>query len=135
VRGRGRCPVCFRRGLARTRSVPCRLPVPAMAPPDRRQRGSQPATFGRTAGGPPPPRRRGAAARRRGAVRALRVAEDRRPGDAAPSPESAVLDHEERAWLVAAINDLADGDREVIAARYFLHLTDAETGEIRSQAA
>jgi RNA polymerase sigma-70 factor (ECF subfamily) len=72
--------------------------------------------------------RRRSAGRRAGL--ALRVAEDRRPGDAAPSPESAVLDHEERAWLVAAINDLADGDREVIAARYFLDLTEAETAEI-----
>ena len=72
--------------------------------------------------------RRRSAGRRAGL--ALRVAEDRRPGDAAPSPESAVLDHEERAWLVAAINDLADGDREVIAARYFLDLSEAETAEI-----
>jgi len=36
--------------------------------------------------------RRRSAGRRAGL--ALRVAEDRRPGDAAPSPESAVLDHE-----------------------------------------
>jgi len=72
--------------------------------------------------------RRRSAGRRAGL--ALRVAEDRRPGDAAPSPESAVLDHEERARLVAAINDLADGDREVIAARYFLDLSEAETAEI-----
>jgi RNA polymerase sigma-70 factor (ECF subfamily) len=72
--------------------------------------------------------RRRSAGRRAGL--ALRVAEDRRPGDAAPSPESAVLDHEERAWLVAAINELADGDREVIAARYFLDLSEAETAEI-----
>ena len=72
--------------------------------------------------------RRRSAGRRAGL--AVRVAEDRRPGDAAPSPESAVLDHEERAWLLAAINDLADGDREVIAARYFLDLSEAETAEI-----
>ena len=72
--------------------------------------------------------RRRSAGRRAGL--ALRSIEDRRPDDAAPSPESAVLDHEERAWLVAAINDLADGDREVIAARYFLDLSEAETAEI-----
>jgi RNA polymerase sigma factor (sigma-70 family) len=72
--------------------------------------------------------RRRSAGRRAGLV--LRVAQDRRPGDAAPSPESAVLDHEERARLVAAINDLADGDREVIAARYFLDLSEGETAEI-----
>ena len=56
--------------------------------------------------------------------------EDRRPGDAAPSPESAVLDREERAWLVGAINDLGDADREVIAARYFLDLNEAETADV-----
>src|SRR5215210_1060599 len=45
--------------------------------------------------------RRRSAGRRAGL--ALRAAEDRRPGDAAPSPESTVLDRERRAWLIAAI--------------------------------
>ena len=72
--------------------------------------------------------RRRSAGRRAGL--ALRAAEDRRPGDAAPSPESAVLDREERAWLVGAINDLGDADREVIAARYFLDLNEAETADV-----
>ena len=58
------------------------------------------------------------------------LAEDRRPGDAAPSPESAVLDREEQAWLLGAINGLGDDDRDVITARYFLDLSEAETAEL-----
>jgi RNA polymerase sigma-70 factor (ECF subfamily) len=72
--------------------------------------------------------RRRSAGRRAGL--ALRSAEDRRPDDAAPSPESAVLAEERRTWLLAAINGLADADREVIAARYFLDLSEAESAEV-----
>src|SRR5215212_1852492 len=75
----------------------------------------------------------GARNRRRSAGRraglALRSAEDRRPDDAAPSPESAVLAGESRAALLAAVNALRDEDREIIAARYFLELSEAETAE------
>ncbi len=71
--------------------------------------------------------RRRSAGRRTGL--ALRAAEDRRPGDAAPSPESAVLAGESRAALLAAINELRDEDREIIGARYFLDLSEAETAE------
>ena len=71
--------------------------------------------------------RRRSAGRRAGL--ALRAAEDRRPGDAAPSPESAVLADETRSTLLAAINDLRDEDREIIGARYFLDLSEAETAE------
>jgi RNA polymerase sigma factor (sigma-70 family) len=60
---------------------------------------------------------------------ALRAAEDRPLGDAAPSPESAVLANETRARLLAAVNALRDEDREVIGARYFLDLSEAETAE------
>jgi RNA polymerase sigma factor (sigma-70 family) len=71
--------------------------------------------------------------RRRSAGRranlALRAAEDRRPDDAAPSPESAVLASERRAVLLAALNALRDADREVISARYFLELSETETAE------
>jgi RNA polymerase sigma-70 factor, ECF subfamily len=71
--------------------------------------------------------------RRRSAGRranlALRAAEDRRPDDAAPSPESAVLASERRAVLLAALNALRDDDREVISARYFLELSETETAE------
>jgi RNA polymerase sigma-70 factor (ECF subfamily) len=59
----------------------------------------------------------------------LRAAGDRRPGDAAPSPESAVLADETRATLLAAVNGLRDDDREIIAARYFLDLSEAEAAE------
>ncbi len=72
--------------------------------------------------------RRRSAGRR--AALALRAVEDRRPGDAAPSPESAVLDREEQEWLLAAINDLGQDDREVIAARYFLELSEAEMAQV-----
>ena len=71
--------------------------------------------------------RRRSAGRRAGL--ALRAAEDRRPGDAAPSPESAVLADEQRAALLAAINALRPEDREIIGARYFLDLSEAETAE------
>ena len=72
--------------------------------------------------------RRRSAGRRAGL--ALRAVEDRRPGDAAPSPESAVLVQEDRDRLLGAINGLADPDREVIAARYFLDLSEAETADV-----
>ena len=68
--------------------------------------------------------------RRRSATRrtglALRVVEDHRPDDAAPSPESAVLAGERRSTLVQAVNALRDEDREVIAVRFFLDLSEAE---------
>jgi RNA polymerase sigma-70 factor (ECF subfamily) len=72
--------------------------------------------------------RRRSAGRRAGL--ALRTAEDRRPGDAAPSPESAVLADERRGWLLAAVNAHRDEDREVIAARYFLELSEAEAADV-----
>ena len=71
--------------------------------------------------------RRRSAGRRTGL--ALRAAEDRPLGDAAPSPESAVLAHEARVTLVGALNLLRDEDREVIGARYFLDLSEAETAD------
>jgi len=72
--------------------------------------------------------RRRSAGRRAGL--ALRSAEDRRPDDAAPSPESAVLVDERRRWLLDGVNALRDQDREVIAARYFLELSEAETADV-----
>jgi RNA polymerase sigma factor (sigma-70 family) len=57
----------------------------------------------------------------------LRVAEDRPSGDAAPSPEAAALAGERRQVLLAAVNRLPDGDREVLTCRYFLELSEAET--------
>ncbi len=72
--------------------------------------------------------RRRSAGRRAGL--ALRSVEDRRPDDAAPSPESAVLADERRHWLLAGINGLRDEDRDVITARYFLELSEAEAAEL-----
>lgn len=57
----------------------------------------------------------------------LRVAEDRPSGGAAPSPEAAALADERRRVLLAAVNQLSDSDREMLACRYFLELTEAET--------
>ena len=48
-------------------------------------------------------------------------------GDAAPSPEAALLGAERREELVAALNRLPDHDREALACRYFLDLSESET--------
>jgi RNA polymerase sigma factor (sigma-70 family) len=58
---------------------------------------------------------------------AQRVAEERRPDDAVPSPEAALLDSERREELLAALERLPDGAREVIACRYLLELSEEET--------
>jgi RNA polymerase sigma-70 factor (ECF subfamily) len=47
--------------------------------------------------------------------------------DPAPSPEAVALADEERRELVAAVNRLRADDRAVIACRYFLALSEAET--------
>jgi RNA polymerase sigma-70 factor (ECF subfamily) len=72
--------------------------------------------------------RRRSAGRRAGL--ALRSAQDRRPGEAAPSPESAVLADEQRRWLHGAVAALRPDDRDIIASRYFLELSEAETAEL-----
>ncbi len=71
--------------------------------------------------------RRRAAGRR--AALALRVERDRPSGDAAPSPEAAVLADERRQALLAAVDRLRDDDRRIIACRFFLELTEAETAD------
>lgn len=65
-------------------------------------------------------------ARRRESL-ALRAAWDRPSGDAAPSPEAAAVDRETRAELLQALGDLKEGDRLIIAYRYLLQLSEAET--------
>ena len=57
----------------------------------------------------------------------LRAAEDPLSGGAVPSPEAALLDSEERAELLAAVEGLREEDRLVIACRYFLELSEEET--------
>ena len=58
---------------------------------------------------------------------ALRVAEERRLGGAVPSPEAALLGSEQREELLAAVAGLGEPDRQVIACRYFMDLTEEET--------
>ncbi|HEX2126669.1 MAG TPA: RNA polymerase sigma factor [Thermoleophilaceae bacterium] len=58
---------------------------------------------------------------------ALRMAEERRPSGAVPSPEAALLVSEQREELLAALGRLSTSDREAIACRYFLELSEAET--------
>jgi RNA polymerase sigma-70 factor (ECF subfamily) len=69
---------------------------------------------------------RGRSTRRRAAL-ALRVVNERTSGDAAPSPEVAVLASERRETVLAAVDRLAEQHRVVIACRYFLELSEAET--------
>jgi len=69
--------------------------------------------------------RRRSAGRRVGL--ALRVAEDRPSDAAAPSPEAAILAGETRAALLGAMDRLSEDDRLVLAYRYFLDLSEAET--------
>lgn len=56
----------------------------------------------------------------------LPIAEGRHPDDAAPSPEAAALAAVNRDVLLRAVNQLRDEDRQVIAFRYFLDLSEAE---------
>jgi RNA polymerase sigma-70 factor (ECF subfamily) len=58
---------------------------------------------------------------------AQRVAEERRPDDAVPSPEAALLDSEQREELLAAIERLPEPAREAITCRYLLDLSEDET--------
>jgi RNA polymerase sigma-70 factor (ECF subfamily) len=71
--------------------------------------------------------------RRRSAVRrerlALRAGPDRGPGDAAPSPEAATIAREDHERLRGALERLSERDRSVIAYRYLLELSEAETAE------
>jgi RNA polymerase sigma-70 factor, ECF subfamily len=71
--------------------------------------------------------RRRAAGRRAGL--AARAARERTSGDAAPSPEAALLSGGERRELLAALEALDDRDRAVIACRYLLDLSERETAE------
>ncbi len=69
--------------------------------------------------------------RRRSAGRrdrlALRSAGESRPGDAAPSPEAALLEGERRARLLAVVGELREEERLVVGLRFFLDLSEADT--------
>jgi RNA polymerase sigma-70 factor, ECF subfamily len=71
--------------------------------------------------------RRRAAGRR--ANLTLRLADEARPGDAVPSPEAALLSGEQRGALLDAVNGLRDEERDVVACRYFLGLSEDETAQ------
>ena len=60
----------------------------------------------------------------------LRLAGSLRSGGAAPSPERQVEAAEERAALLHAVRRLDGADREVIACRFFLQLSVAETAAV-----
>jgi RNA polymerase sigma-70 factor (ECF subfamily) len=57
----------------------------------------------------------------------LRLANDPVSGDAAPSPETTVMAGVDREMVLAAVNALPDRYREVVAHRYLIGLSEAET--------
>ena len=57
----------------------------------------------------------------------LRLAAGFRPGDAAPSPETAAVAAEDRSLLLDLVNGLSEEDRLVVTSRYFLELSSEET--------
>ena len=69
--------------------------------------------------------------RRRGAGRraglALKIAFDPVSGDAAPSPETVVVQNDDRSQLLGAVQSLPPRLREVVELRYFLGLSEVET--------
>ncbi len=65
------------------------------------------------------------AGRREGLV--LRAAAERPSGDEGSSPEARLLAGEERASLLAALDQLGDEDRIILSCRYLLDLGEAET--------
>jgi RNA polymerase sigma-70 factor (ECF subfamily) len=71
--------------------------------------------------------RRRSAGRRTSLV--LRAATEEPSGGAAPSPEAALLSAEQRSALLAAVDELPDEQRDVVALRYFLDLSEAEVAE------
>jgi RNA polymerase sigma-70 factor (ECF subfamily) len=72
--------------------------------------------------------RRRSAGRRTALV--MRTAADAPSGEAAPSPEAALISSEEQHALLSAVNGLREEDRLVISCRYFLDLSEAETAEV-----
>jgi RNA polymerase sigma-70 factor (ECF subfamily) len=69
--------------------------------------------------------RRRSAGRR--ALLALRAAEAQGSGGAVPSPEDSAVVGERSAELLAAVNELPEDQRAVVACRYFLDLSEEET--------
>jgi RNA polymerase sigma factor (sigma-70 family) len=74
--------------------------------------------------------RRRSAGRREGlALRAAAADPTSGPTATGPSPEDQVMAGEARAELLAALRTLGDDDREILGARFFLDLSEAETAE------
>ena len=73
--------------------------------------------------------RRRSADRRTGLALRAAAADPADDSAVAASPEAEVLASETRDLLHAALRELRDEDREVIGARYFLGLSEAETAE------
>jgi RNA polymerase sigma factor (sigma-70 family) len=57
----------------------------------------------------------------------LRLAAEGPSGDAAPSPEAALVASERRGELLAALERLREDERLVVACRFFLDLSEEET--------
>ena len=74
-------------------------------------------------------RNRRRASTRRDAL-TLRATVESSSGEAAPSPEAALLESEQRKTLLAAVDALPDPQRLVIACRYFLELSEDETAAV-----
>jgi RNA polymerase sigma factor (sigma-70 family) len=74
-------------------------------------------------------RNRRRSAGRRDAL-ALRAAASEPSGEAAPSPEAALLETERREELLAALETLPQDQRDTIACRYFLDLSEEETAQV-----
>ena len=60
----------------------------------------------------------------------LRVREQPQPAGA--PADAPAIENEQRRRLVAAVNDLADNHREVVALRFFAGLSESETAEVLS---
>ena len=60
----------------------------------------------------------------------MRAAAEKPSGEAAPSPEAALLDTERRQLLVEAVEALPEPQRIVISCRYFLELSEEETASM-----
>lgn len=72
-------------------------------------------------------RRRGAGRRDRLALRAEAQVD---PGGAVPSAEESALANQRRVELLAAVDQLGDDERLIVACRYLLGLSEAETAEV-----
>jgi RNA polymerase sigma factor (sigma-70 family) len=64
---------------------------------------------------------------RRGESLLMRLADDRPSGASAQAPEAAALSSERARTLLAALAELPERDRLVVACRYLLELSEAET--------